>query len=87
MNNKRSNHSRSTWSWPLIGGVVVVGALLGCADSASHSSPSHSPPTEREKQEAGTRAILREYGRPGQSEAEIDRGAKAIVDEWEKVSQ
>jgi len=82
MKNYTSGHNRTSWSWGVIVGVVVVGALVGCADS---TSPSYSPPTEREKQEAGTRAILREYGPPGQSEAEIDRGAKAVVDEWEKV--
>ena len=68
-------------------GVAVFTMLLvtslGCDNS---SPPAHTPPTEREKQEAGTRAILRKYGRPGQSEAEIDRGAKSVVDEWEKAS-
>ena len=68
----------------VIGSFVAMSALLGCDNSPP---PSYSPPTEREKQEAGTRAILREYGRPGQSEAEIDRGAKTVVDEWKKVSK
>jgi len=64
--------------------VVLLGASLGCDNSLP---PAHTPPTEREKQEAGTRAVLRKYGRPGQSDAEIDRGAKSVVDEWEKVSK
>ena len=84
MKNKASGQNRTSCSFRVINGVVIVGALLGCDNSPS---PSYSPPTEREKQEAGTRAILREYGRPGQSEAEINRGAKAVVDEWEKVSK
>lgn len=81
MKNETLGHNRTSWSWGVIGSFVAVGALLGCDNSPP------APPTEREKQEASTRAILREYGRPGQSEAEIDRGAKAVVDEWEKVTK
>lgn len=45
------------------------------------------PATEREKSEAGVQAILRKYGPEGQSEEEIRRGAKDVMDEWDRVTK
>lgn len=75
----RQSHSRCS----VLGGVLVTAVLFGCENGPA---PSPAIPTEREKQEAGTRAILREYGPPGQSDEKIKQGAKSVVDEWEKVS-
>ena len=65
---------------------VVIGVIL-LASLFRNDNPTTAVPTEREKQEAGARAILEKYGRANQSKEEINQGAKAIIDEWEKVQK
>lgn len=75
--------------WLLVGAAFLGIALLANSGSTHRSYPS--APTEREKErekhEAGVRNILREYGPADQSEAEIERGARDVVDEWERVTK
>ena len=65
--------------------LIVIGLFLSGGKSCS--SPPSSPPTQREKDEAGARAILRDYGRRDATDQEVGQGAKAIVDEWDKVTR
>ncbi len=53
----------------------------------NYSSSTTRTPTERERNEAGARAVLREYGRRNLTEREIRQGAKDIVDEWDRVTK
>ena len=67
-------------------GAAFLGLLI-LANSASSNRSYPSAPTERERQEAGVRALLHEYGRADQTEAEFERGARDAVDEWEKATK
>jgi hypothetical protein len=65
--------------------LIAIGLFL--SGGKSGLSPPSSPPTQREKDEAAGRAYLREFSPKGASEQQIRQGAKAAVDEWDRVTR
>lgn len=88
---KKQQSNDQTLQWLGIGlallflGAVLIKGMSGGGGVSGYSPFSPSPePTERELNEAGTRALLKSR-HPNVSDAELDRGTKRIVDEWDKA--